>query len=134
LESCDRNPEVSGVIDGLIGGRIHGTPVSRVGKSGRPFVTAHVRVSLRDGESIFANVICFAQDARTALAALKEGDSVCLSGELTPRIYQPKDGGSPRPALDMLAHAVLTEYHVARRRKAMQTSLPFNDALPAEGL
>lgn len=33
--------------------------------------------------------------------------------------------------LNLLAHSVLTEYHVARKRKAVvEPSLPFDDELP----
>jgi hypothetical protein len=41
--------------------------------------------------------------------------------------------GAARPSLDLLAHSVLTEYHVARKRKAVRGSddpgLPFDDAM-----
>ena len=36
-----------------------------------------------------------------------------------------------RLCLNLLAHSVLTEYHVARKRKAVvEPSLPFDDELP----
>ncbi|MGB6488764.1 MAG: hypothetical protein WBE91_17930, partial [Steroidobacteraceae bacterium] len=57
--------------------------------------------------------------AVTALLALQDGDSGALAGELTPKVYTPQSG-EPRPSLDLLAHAVLTEYHIARKRNAVQ--------------
>ena len=75
-------------------------------------------MSVRDGEAYFVNVITFDESAVRALLALSDGDSVALSGELTPKVYQPKDGPA-RPSLDLLAHAVLTAYHVTRRRQAV---------------
>jgi single-stranded DNA-binding protein len=106
------------MIDALIAGRIYGRPAARNGHSGKAFVVAKVRVSTRDGEAHFVNVIAFAEAPVRALLALSEGDSVALSGELTPKVWADKDG-NPRPSLDLLAHAVLTEYHVTRKRQAM---------------
>jgi len=107
------------MIDGLIGGRISGRPVQRTGNSGKPFVTAKVRATTGDGDTVFVNVIAFAEGVRNALLALDDGESVCLAGVLTPKCWQPPSGGEPRPALDMVAHAVTTPYHVTRRRQAM---------------
>ena len=123
------------MIDALISGRLHRAPQSRTSQNGRTFATATVRASLRDGSSIFVNVIAFDETAVASLLALGDGDSVALTGELTPKVYIPQNG-EPRPSLDLLAHAVLTEYHVQRRRKAVQeggsrTELPFDDELPA---
>ncbi|HMN20198.1 MAG TPA: single-stranded DNA-binding protein [Ottowia sp.] len=107
------------MIDALIQGRLHGAPQQRTGSSGKPFTTAKVRAPAGNGDSFFVNVIVFSTTAQTALLALGDGDSVALSGEMTPKVWQPKDGGEPRPALDLLAHAVLTPYHVKRRRDAV---------------
>ena len=107
-------------IDALVSGRVHKTPLSRVSAAGKRFATAIVRAAARDGNGIFVSVIAFSQSACDALLALDDGDSVALAGELTPKIYTPRDGGEPRPSLDLVAHKVLTEYHVARKRKAIQ--------------
>lgn len=107
------------MIDGLIGGKLYGTAEERTGKSGKAFVTAKVRAAAGDGESLFVNVIAFDDDARAALLALEDGDSVSLSGVLTPKVWTDKNGDT-RPALDMVAHVVLTAYHVKRKRQAMQ--------------
>jgi single-stranded DNA-binding protein len=124
------------VIDALVAGRLHGGPKSRTSKSGDRYATAVVRTSLRDGSAVFCNVITFAEAAVTALLALSDGDSVALAGELTPKVYVPQSG-DPRPSLDLLAHALLTEYHVARKRQAVrrgdrpeQAEADFDDELP----
>ncbi|MET4570629.1 hypothetical protein [Rhodanobacter soli] len=44
--------------------------------------------------------------------------AVTLAGELTPKVWTDKDGNA-RPSADMKAHAVLTPYHVQRRRQMM---------------
>lgn len=107
------------MIDALIGGKIYQKPTRRTGASGKPFVTAKVRTMTGDGDSVFVNVICFDPSEGDSLLALDDGDSVALSGALTPKVYAPA-GGDPRPALDLVAHAVLTSYHVTRKREAMQ--------------
>jgi hypothetical protein len=50
--------------------------------------------------------------------ALDAGDSVSLSGVLTPKVWQGK------PALDLVAHGIITVYHVTRKRKAMAETGP----------
>ena len=124
------------MIDALIGGRIYGTPTERVASSGVRYTTAKVRVPTRAAEALFVNVIAFDDQAISALLALSDRDSVAISGELTPKVYVPKQG-EPRPSLDLLAHSVISPYHVARRRKAVRAhdssipgELPFDDRLP----
>ena len=106
------------MIDALIAGRLHRAARSRTSSNGNRFATAVVRTSTREG-AIFVNVICFDETAANALLALSDGDSVAVAGEATPKVYTPQNG-EPRPALDLLAHAVLTEYHVARKRQAVR--------------
>lgn len=118
------------MIDALIQGKLHAKAQQRTGKAGRPFVTAKVTTSAKDGSSLFVNVIAFAPDACCALLALGAGDTVALSGELATSIYQ----GKQRPWLQgrlhrnlrfliprfLTAYAALTPYHVSRKRAAMR--------------
>ena len=97
------------MIDGLIAGKLYGQPAQRTGKSGKPFAVAKLRCAAGDGESLFVNVIAFDCDTCTALLALGDGDSVALAGTLTPKVWTDKQGNT-RPALDMVAHRVLTAY------------------------
>ena len=105
------------MIDALIAGRLSAAPEQRTGKNGKPYVTAKVRAAGGDGESIFVNVIAFSASVCAALLALAEGDSVALSGSLTPKAWVDRDGAA-KPAIDLVAHQVLTPYHVMRKRKA----------------
>lgn len=107
------------MIDALIGGRIHGKPAQRTGNSGKPFVVCKVRTPLAEGDSVLVNAIAFDKDVAAALLALDDGDSVSLSGALTPKVWTDKNGEA-RPSLDLVAHAVLTPYHVTRKRAAMK--------------
>lgn len=107
------------MIDALIAGRLHGHAEERAGQAGSTFVTCKVRTAAGNGDSIFCNVIAFNDEARRALLALGDGDSVALSGALTPKVWIDKQGNA-HPALDLVAHVVLTAYHVSRKRKALQ--------------
>lgn len=106
------------MIDALIAGKLFGVPQQKTGKSGKPFVVGKVRTAAGDGEGIFVNVIAFDGGACTALLALGDGDAVSLAGSLTPKVWTDKTGNA-RPALDIVAHHVLTAYHVQRKRKAV---------------
>ncbi|MCA8422053.1 single-stranded DNA-binding protein [Burkholderia seminalis] len=109
------------MLDALASGKLYGKPGERTGPSGRPFVTAKMRVSVGDGDTHFVNVIAFDERAKTALLALDDGDCVALAGTLTPKVWTDRNGDA-KPALDMVAHVVLTAYHVKRKRAAMQDS------------
>ena len=107
------------MIDALIAGRLHGQPTQRAGKNGKGFVVAKVRAAAGDGESLFVSVIAFDEAPCKALLALGDGDSVALSGTLTPKVWTDREGNT-RPALDLVAHQVLTSYHVTRKRAAVR--------------
>jgi single-stranded DNA-binding protein len=107
------------MIDGLVSGTLYGAASSRTAQSGKAFVTAKMRAAAGDGELLFVNVIAFADEAKSALLALGDGDSVALAGTLTPKVWTDK-AGTAKPALDVVAHAVLSVYAVKRRREATQ--------------
>ncbi|MCG5073037.1 single-stranded DNA-binding protein [Paraburkholderia tagetis] len=107
------------MIEGLIAGKLYGTAQTRTGPSGRVFTTAKVRAAASDGDTLFVNVITFSDSTAAALLALEDGDAVTLAGTLTPKVWTDKHGEA-RPALDMNAHAMLTTYHVRRKRRAAQ--------------
>lgn len=107
------------MIDALVAGRLYGHAEERAGQSGSVFVTCKVRVAAGNGDSLFCNVIAFNADVRSALLALDDGDSVALSGTLTPKAWTDRQGVA-HPALDLVAHAMTTAYHVTRKRKAVQ--------------
>lgn len=107
------------MIDALVAGKLYGAPVQRTAKNESQFAICKVRVTTTAGECIFVSVIAFKALAVAALMALQDGDSVALAGELTPKVWTDKNGEA-KPALDLVAHAVLTEYHVQRKRKAVE--------------
>jgi hypothetical protein len=73
------------MIDGLIAGRMYGSAEERSGQAGSAYVTCKVRAATDDGDTIMCNVIAFNDKVRQALLALNDGDSVSLSGALTPK-------------------------------------------------
>ena len=95
------------MIDGLVAGRLYGEAEQRVDKDGKPFSVAKVRAATADGETLFVNVIAFEQSVCAALGDLRDGDSIALTGTLTPRVWTDKQGNT-RPALDMVAHRLLS--------------------------
>lgn len=106
------------MIEGLIGGKLHGTAQTKTAKTGKPFTTAKVKAHAGDGE-VFVNVVAFSDSAQAALLALGDGDAVALAGALKPTAWIDREGNA-RPSLDMVAAQVLTVYHIGKRRKAMQ--------------
>jgi len=105
------------MIEALITGTLTGLAEQRQGKNDTTFVLAKVKATPGDGESLIVNVIAFAPEACAALLALDEGDTVALSGALTPKVWTDKQGNT-RPALDLVASQVQTVYHVDRKRAA----------------
>jgi single-stranded DNA-binding protein len=94
------------MIDGLVAGRLYGDSEQRTDKAGKPFAVAKVRASTADGETLFVNVIAFEAGVCNALCQLRDGDSLTVTGSLTPRVWTDKQGAT-RPALDMVAHRLL---------------------------
>ena len=68
-----------------------------------------VDVLVNDGDTVIVNVIAFADKVRAGLLALEDGESVALSGSLTPKVWTDKNGDT-RPALDLVAHAMLSAH------------------------
>lgn len=106
------------MIEGLITGTLVGLAEQRQGKNDTCFVLAKVKATPGDGEPLIVNVIAFAAEACAALLALDEGDTLALSGTLTPKVWTDKQGNT-RPALDLVASQVQTVYHVDRKRAAL---------------
>jgi len=97
------------MIDGLIAGHLVGLAETRQGKNGSNFALAKVKATAGDGESLIVNVIAFAAEASAALMALDDDDAVALAGALTPKVWTDKQGNT-RPALDMVATKVLSNF------------------------
>ncbi len=107
------------MIDALITGRLAADPKPGTSRNGNAYATARVMVTSNAEERLSVSVIAFEDAAVVALLAMTSGDAVTLAGELTPKVWTDKHGKS-QPSADLKAHAVLTPYHVSRKRKAVQ--------------
>lgn len=107
------------MIDALIAGKLYGRPEERTDKAGKAFAVAKVLAGAGDGGDLFVNVIAFGVAPVAALLALDDGDSLALTGSLTPKVWTDKQGNT-RPSMDMVATQVLTAYHADQKRRAMQ--------------
>lgn len=103
------------MIDGLVAGKLYGVAERRLDKVNKPYVVCKVRATSSDGELLFVNVIAFDEDTSAQLLGLADGESVALSGSVTPRVWTDKQGNT-RPSLDMVAHRALTAHDVPQRR------------------
>jgi single-stranded DNA-binding protein len=105
------------VIDGLIAGTLHAAPERKTSQSGRGFVTARIRAAAHNGETVFVSVVAFDAAVGEMLLSMGAGESVAVAGSVTPKAWLTQQG-EPRCGLDVVAHALLTPYHVRRRREA----------------
>ena len=60
------------------------------------------------------------------LAALGKGETVALTGRAKVTTWTGKDGGS-KAGLSLTAEALLTTYHLRRKRAAMRAETPLPD-------
>ncbi|MDR7095329.1 single-stranded DNA-binding protein [Hydrogenophaga laconesensis] len=97
------------MIDGLVAGRLMGEASRRVDKAGRGYIVARVLARNRADEEFIVNVIAFDEAAGQALVALRDGESLTLSGGLTPKVWTDKQG-VVRASLDLVATHVLTAH------------------------
>lgn len=108
------------MIEALIVGKLYGKPERRTSRSGKPFITAKVRVPTGD-DSIFVGVAAFSESAQAALLALDDGEAVALAGTLSVKAWTDREGNA-RPNLNLIANRVLTVHHAKRKRDAVQQS------------
>ena len=101
------------MIDALISGRLYGRAEERSGQSGSLYVTCKVRAMTDDGDTLMCNVIAFNDQIRSLLLSLDDGESISLSGALTPKVWIDKQG-KPRPAIDLIAHAAISAHLTVR--------------------
>ena len=98
------------MIDALIQGKLYGQPAQRLTKANKPFAVAKLRVATTEGESTFVSVVAFDDVPVAVLLALKEGDSVAVTGPLKVSVWQDKEGNH-RPGLDVVAQQVMSRTH-----------------------
>ena len=105
------------MFDVLLSGRLRGVLKLRTAANGAPFATFHVATPTKTGESLLSNCLTFSKTVIAAVEALDDGDSVAVCGEASIRTWSGSDG-TARHGLEVTAHAVLSAYHIGRKRKA----------------
>ena len=106
------------MIEALIAGHLMGDASRRVDKVGHTYIVARVLARNKADEEFIVNVIAFDDAPCAALLALRDGESLTLSGALTPKVWTDKQGIA-RPSLDLIATQVMTAYHVSRKQAAL---------------
>ena len=104
------------MFDVLLSGRLRGAPKLRTAANGSPFVTFHLAAASKTGESMLCSCVTFSQTVIEAVQSLGDGDSMSVSGDAAISSWRGQDGAA-RLGLDVTAFAVLTAYHVGRKRK-----------------
>lgn len=108
------------MIESLILGKLHGKPVQRMSKAGKPYTTARLRVSAGgEGESQFVGVTAFSDAVQATLLALGEGDALAVAGTMSIKTWVNREGVAV-PDVSIIAAQVLSVYHLKRKRQAVQ--------------
>lgn len=103
-------------VTALITGRLIADPERRTRSRGKVFSLAKVAAATEDGDSI-VSVIAFGSVAEQLLE-LGKGDTVALTGRAKVASWSDRDG-NPKAGLSLAADALLTAYHLRRKRAAM---------------
>jgi single-stranded DNA-binding protein len=107
-------------LDLLVQGVLVGNPISRIGKSGKPFVTAMLRVPITDGDVEFFSIIGFSESSVEALMARSAGDSLAITGQAQRNTYTDKNG-TERRGWKIVVERVLSLYQARKARKEAGT-------------
>jgi hypothetical protein len=78
-----------------------------------------VRMPMANGEPAFVIGDRIQRSGSNSASSLSDGGSVALAGELKVGVSTDKTSAA-RPSLDLTAHAVLTPYHVIRKRQVVK--------------
>ena len=106
------------MIDALLTGRLAADPEARTASNGNRYCLARLWVATGAEDRISVSVIAFNEATVNGLLALGKDEAVTLAGEFTPKAWTDKEGHA-KPCGDLKAHALLTPYHVQRKRQAV---------------
>ena len=114
-------------IQVVVTGILHKDPVVRISQNGSAYATCNVRVE-QDGQTLWANVICFNEQAQEELLQLKSGDALGVRGKAAPKVYMKDD--EAHASLQVTAAAIYSlepqaePGYAARRRYEAPPSRP----------
>jgi single-stranded DNA-binding protein len=110
----------------LVAGALFKTPEQKTSKTGKPFVTATIKV--RDGEAFqWWRITVFSESAQAELMRLGEGDVLSAQGHLTAGLYT-KDNGETKITFSIVADHILALRQPPRERKAKAPEPPAQDS------
>ncbi|MEX3896362.1 hypothetical protein [Paraburkholderia sp. BR10954] len=109
------------MIDALVSGVLSADPVAKTTRTGNPYCTCRVRVPTGESEALFCLMTAFEATARDGLLAMHRGDPLALACSLSIGVWTP-DSGDARPNVQGTVHAILSPYHVKRRRSEIANS------------
>ncbi len=113
----------------LVSGTLFRDPESKIGKSGKPFVKATVRI--KDGEgSIFWTLMSFSETAMAELTRMRDGDAIAAQGGFRGEIYSGKEGGEPKVRFTLFADQILA-LRQARKVKTEQATKSHRKPAPS---
>ena len=103
-------------ITALVTGRLIADPERRTGTSGKPFTLAKIAAVGDDGDAL-VSVIAFGSVAEQ-LAEFGKGDTLAITGRAKVNTWADREGNA-KAGLSVTADALLTAYHLRRKRAAV---------------
>lgn len=94
------------MIRALITGTLYGDPQTRTSQSGKQFVTAKMRSYGKNGESVWASIIAFGEQA-DRLMTLSNCAALAVSGKAEVNSWLNKQG-EPRAGLSIVVDEIAT--------------------------
>ena len=108
--------------DVLISGALFRAPEQKTSKTGRPYVSATLRV-VNGNEAHFWRIFVFSESAQAEMMRLGEGDAIACQGTPKFELYMPV-GAAPRISLSMTADHVLALRQAPKERKKKDGHAP----------
>jgi len=103
------------MISVLIEGVLHAGPVRRMSARGQPYITARMRATGDDGETVWCSLIAFDANSVEALGRLGEGDALAVAGHASLSVWQGKDGAH-KAGLRATVSRVMSVYEAGKKR------------------
>jgi single-stranded DNA-binding protein len=110
----------------LVSGALSRAPELKTAKSGKPYVTATIKVA-SDNAAEFWSVLAFSESAQAELLRLGDGDKVGVQGPLKVEPYTARDGQT-RINRTVFADHVLTLRQPPRERKPRVSASSASDS------
>ncbi len=118
------------MIAGQVSGAMFRPPESRMSKSGKPFVSATIRIKDGADTSQYVRVVAFSDTVQAELLRLQDGDALTVQGPLTASTYTGADGNA-KVSLSIVATHVLAIRQPAKERTVRSANPTAPDTRPS---